>query len=68
VSGEAVESLDLDGLEPVPVVLGMADTWWQGPDTLVAVYRGEADSFGSSTLLRAHIYDGLPEHAFWFDR
>lgn len=68
VSGEAVEGLDLDGLEPVPLVMGMADTWWSGPDSLVAVYRGEADGFGRSAFLRAHIYDGLPEHAFWFDR
>jgi hypothetical protein len=65
-SGAEVENMDLSGLEPVPLVAGMADTWWRGQDSLVAVYRGEADSFGKPGLLRAHIYDGLPDHAFWF--
>ncbi|MGW6739207.1 hypothetical protein ACWGDX_00350 [Streptomyces sp. NPDC055025] len=68
VSGDAVESLDLDDLEPVTLVAGMADTWWRGPNSLVAVYRGEADNFARPAFLRAHVYDGLPEHAFWFDR
>ena len=68
LSGAAVENLDIGALELVPLVAGMADTWWRGPDSLVAVYRGEADSFGLPRLLQAHRYDGLPEHAFWFDR
>lgn len=68
VSGDAVEGLDLDALEPVSLVAGVADTWWRGPDSLVAVYRGEADCFGKPEFLLAHIYDGLPERAFQFER
>jgi hypothetical protein len=59
--------VDLGTLEPVPLVAGMTDTWQRGPDSLVAVYRGEADSDGESRFLRAHLCEGLPEHAFWFD-
>ncbi|MER6357071.1 hypothetical protein ABT186_35985 [Streptomyces sp. NPDC001634] len=68
VSGEAVEGLDLDALEPVSLVAGVADAWWRGPDSLVAVYRGEADCPGRPELLQAHIYDGLSKHAFRFDQ
>ncbi|MGW7135140.1 hypothetical protein [Streptomyces xanthophaeus] len=68
VWGTAVEDLDLHGLEPVQCVGGLADTWWRGPHSLVAVYRGEADAFGTPTALRAHVYEGLPEESFWFDR
>lgn len=67
VRGAAVEDLDLSGLEPVALTAGLADTWWRGPDSLVAVYRGEADSFSSPRLLRARVYEGLPEHVSWFD-
>lgn len=67
VSGSAVDELDLSALERVPLVAGMADTWWRGPDSLVAVYRGEADCFDRPGLLRAQRYDGLPDHAFLFD-
>jgi len=67
VRGAAVEDLDLSALEPVPLTAGLADTWWRGPDSLVAVYRGEADSFADPRYLRAHLYEGMPEHAFWFD-
>ena len=67
LSGAAVENLELGALELVPLMAGLADTWWRGPETLVAVYQGEADSSGMPRLLRAYRYDGLPEHAFWFD-
>jgi hypothetical protein len=67
LSGVAVQDLDLSGLEPVRQVAGLADTWWKGPDSLLAVYRGEADCFAGSRFLRADRYDGLPEHAFKFD-
>lgn len=67
VRGAAVADLDLGALEPVSLTAGLADTWWRGPDSLVAVYRGEADSFARPGLLRARIYEGLPEHVFRFD-
>lgn len=53
------EELDLDGFEPVPEVQGLADTWWRGKDSLIAVYRGEASGFDAPHCLRAHIYGGL---------
>ena len=63
LSGAAVQDLDLSALEPVRVTAGIADTWWRGPDSLVAVYRGEADCFGDPKFQRADRYDGLPaEH------
>ncbi|MFF3014882.1 hypothetical protein [Streptomyces sp. NPDC057939] len=67
VRGRAVESLDLGGLRPVPSVAGAADTWWWGPGSLVAVYRGEADAFDTPTALRAHVYEGPPEDMPRFD-
>lgn len=67
VSGDAVQSLGLDGLDPVPLVAGVADTWRRGPDSRVAVHRGEAENFGRPEFLRAPVYEGLPEHAFWCD-
>jgi hypothetical protein len=67
VRGAAVEDLDLSALEPVPLTAGLADTWWRGTDSLVAVYRGEAASFANPKFLRAHLYEGMPEHAFRFD-
>jgi hypothetical protein len=66
-AGAIFFGVDLGTLEPVPLVAGMTDTWQRGPDSLVAVYRGEADSDGESRFLRAHLCEGLPEHAFWFD-
>ncbi len=52
VSGPAVEGIDLGGLESVSLVAGMADAWWRGPGSLVAVNRGEADCFGNPKFLR----------------
>jgi hypothetical protein len=40
--GDAVDGIELDGYEPVREVMGLADTWWRGPDSLVALYTGEA--------------------------
>jgi len=57
--GTEVDELDLDGFEPVPAVQGMADTWWQGPNRLIAIYRGEAEHFGNPALTVARIYDGV---------
>ncbi|WP_194838723.1 hypothetical protein [Nocardia sp. XZ_19_369] len=33
--------------EPVTEVRGLADTWWRGSDSLVAIYTGEAECFGA---------------------
>lgn len=55
----AVDELDLDGFEQVPEVQGLADTWWRGKDSLIAVYRGEASGFDAPHCLRVHIYGGL---------
>ncbi|WP_328743910.1 hypothetical protein OHT57_01115 [Streptomyces sp. NBC_00285] len=59
IKGGAVEELDLDGFEQVPEVQGLADTWWRGKDSLIAVYRGEASGFDAPHCLRAYIYGGL---------
>jgi len=67
LSGELVQDLDLASLEPMPRVAGIADNWWRGPDSLLAVYRGEAECFASPRLLRADRYEGLPEHASWLE-
>ncbi|MFE0654578.1 hypothetical protein ACFVZH_39310 [Streptomyces sp. NPDC059534] len=34
ITGKSVDSLDLEGYEPVPEVLGLTDTWWRGKDSL----------------------------------
>ena len=47
-----MEGIDLGGLESVSLVAGMADAWWRGPGSLVAVNRGEADCFGNPKFLR----------------
>lgn len=59
IKGDAVDDLDLDGFEAVPEVQGLADTWWRGKDSLVAVYRGEAVGFSAPQCQEAHIYGGL---------
>ncbi|MFC8509957.1 hypothetical protein ACFU3J_31325 [Streptomyces sp. NPDC057411] len=61
IKGKDVESLDLGGYEPVPEVQGLTDSWWRGKDSLVALYRGEAVSFGAPRCLEAHVYGGLDE-------
>jgi hypothetical protein len=59
--GDAVDTIALDGLEPVAEVTGLADTWWRGADSLVAVYAGEAECFSRPAFRRAYIYAGLDE-------
>ncbi|WP_328940776.1 hypothetical protein OG259_03220 [Streptomyces sp. NBC_00250] len=61
IRGEAVESLDLGGYEPVPEVRGLTDTWWRGEDSLIAVYRGEAVGLDAPQCQEAHVYGGLDE-------
>lgn len=56
VTGGAVEALDLEGFEPVAEVAGLADTWWRGPDSLVAVYRGEAECLSAPQCRTATVY------------
>lgn len=61
ITGADVDSLDLDGFEPVPEVGGLADTWWRGRNSLVAVYRGEAECLDSDGSLVAMVYSGLSD-------
>ena len=60
-TGKAVDSLDLDGYEQVPEVQGMADTWWRGKDSLIALYRGEAVGLDAPQCPEAHPYGSLDE-------
>ncbi|WP_327150771.1 hypothetical protein [Nocardia sp. NBC_01329] len=59
IKGDAVEEVNLDGFEPVPEVQGLADTWWRGKDSLIAIYRGEAVGLAAPHCREAHIYGGL---------
>ncbi|MFF3847758.1 hypothetical protein [Streptomyces sp. NPDC002328] len=61
IKGRAVESVDLNGYEPVPEVQGLTDSWWRGNDSLIALYRGEATGLDAPQCLEAHIYGGLDE-------
>ncbi|MFJ2771112.1 hypothetical protein [Streptomyces sp. NPDC087300] len=59
ITGCAVDDLDLDSYEPVPEVQGITDNWWRGRDTLIAVYRGEAECLAAPECRTAHIYREL---------
>jgi hypothetical protein len=59
VTGQDVDSLQLDAYEAVAEVAGLADTWWRGIDSLVAVYTGEAECMGATRCRTAYIYSGL---------
>ncbi|MEV5944812.1 hypothetical protein [Streptomyces sp. NPDC051994] len=61
LTGDAVDDLELDGFEPVAEVAGLADTWWRGTDSLIAVYRGEAEVMNAPQCRTATIYSGLNE-------
>ncbi|MGW0732397.1 hypothetical protein [Streptomyces sp. NPDC002851] len=61
VQGDEVDALDLDRFEPLPQVRGIADTWWRGTDSLIAVYRGDAECFEEPTGGIAYIYEGFSE-------
>ncbi|MCX4777038.1 hypothetical protein [Streptomyces sp. NBC_01264] len=63
LSGDEADDFDLTGFERVPEVVGLADDWWRGPDSLVAVHRGEAEYFGEPRYRTAYVYSGLPAHA-----
>ncbi|MFD3809294.1 hypothetical protein ACFWTC_38540 [Streptomyces sp. NPDC058619] len=59
LTGDAVEGLDLGGFEPVSEVAGVADAWWRGPDSLFAIYRGEAEVMCAPQCRTATVYAGL---------
>ncbi|MDP9846987.1 hypothetical protein [Streptosporangium lutulentum] len=59
VVADEVEAIRLEGHEPVQEVAGLADTWWRGPDSLVAVYRGEAECLSAPVCRTAFVYTGL---------
>lgn len=61
IVGDAVDALDLEGFEPVPEAQGMTDNWWRGTDSLIAVYRGEADCLTAPQCRTAHVYSGLDD-------
>jgi hypothetical protein len=61
VTGDEVDGIVLDEYEPVHEVLGLADTWWRGVDSLVAIHSGEADALSFPRGRTALIYSGLDE-------
>ncbi|MER6781139.1 MULTISPECIES: hypothetical protein [unclassified Streptomyces] len=61
LTGDAVDGIELDGFEAVPEVVGLADTWWRGADSLVAVYRGEAEAMHAPRCRTATVYAGLDD-------
>ncbi|MEV7783370.1 hypothetical protein [Kitasatospora sp. NPDC088351] len=61
VNGDDVDGIVLDGYEPVHEVMGVADTWWRGADSLVAIYSGEAEAVSFPQGRAAMIYSGLDE-------
>ncbi|WP_433184851.1 hypothetical protein [Actinoallomurus sp. CA-150999] len=61
VTGDDVDGVVLDAYEPVREVMGLADTWWRGTDSLVAIYSGEAECLSFPRARTAFIYSGLDE-------
>ncbi|MFF3660832.1 hypothetical protein [Streptomyces olivochromogenes] len=59
VTGSEVDAIALDAFEPVKEVKGLADTWWRGSDSLVAMYTGEAECLSAPQCRTALIYSGL---------
>ncbi|MER7910053.1 hypothetical protein [Streptomyces sp. NPDC096068] len=59
--GDDVDGIDLTGYTPVREVRGLTDTWWRGPDSLVALYDGEAKALDFPRGRVAMIYSGLDE-------
>lgn len=59
--GDEAKSFPLEGFEPVQEVQGMVDTWWRGPDSLVALHNGEAECFSRGVPRVALVYSGLDE-------
>jgi hypothetical protein len=67
VRGPAVDGLNLSELEPVPEVAGVTDTWRRGAETVIAIYRAEAQLFGDPALQVATIYSDIAEAAIYLD-
>ncbi len=61
IRGAAVDELSLRAFEPVTEIRGLADTWWRGPDSLIAIFAGEAECFSAPNRRVARIYAGLDE-------
>lgn len=65
--GDEADEFDLGGFEPVAEVEGLADTWWKGPQSYVAIYRGEALAASGrnrrTPASHAFIYSGIPDWA-----
>jgi hypothetical protein len=61
VTGEAVDALNLDDFQPVPEVQGLADNWWRGTDSLIAIYVGDGACEGAPDFRTAWVYSGLDE-------
>lgn len=59
--GDEVDDIEWDGYEPVREVRGLADTWWRGPDSLVALHTGEATALDAPRARVALIYSRLDE-------
>jgi hypothetical protein len=59
VTGQDVDALQLDAYEAIAEVAGLADTWWRGGDSLVAIYMGEAEYMAAPQCRTAFIYSGL---------
>ncbi|MFC7762399.1 hypothetical protein ACFQY4_33470 [Catellatospora bangladeshensis] len=51
------------GLRRVREVDGLADEWWHGDRTLLAVHRGEARLFGNPAYQTAYLYTGIDDLA-----
>ncbi|MER7421107.1 hypothetical protein ABT346_30780 [Micromonospora peucetia] len=58
VSGVTVADLDLSRMQPVPETAGIADQWWHGAGSLIAIYNGEAVLFGRPGYQVARVYSG----------
>ncbi|TWD15324.1 hypothetical protein FB570_113174 [Streptomyces sp. T12] len=61
VTGDDVDGIELGTMEQVPEVRGLADAWWRGADSLVAIYTGEARCLSFPRGRTALIYSGLDD-------
>jgi hypothetical protein len=67
VRGEAVDGIDLSGMDEIPEVAGLVDTWWRGKDSVTAIYRGEAVAFDRPRYQLATVYAGISELPIFLD-